>query len=140
MKRSTLSILFPAALALLITPPASSTTLAALPPGLEDEILCHPAASSCLRPFPRRSGWCGPRTAFVECCDVTTGEVSRPRGWGEKLGSEYKKELLRQGWGVAPRCGAGDAERCGRSEGARSLLVGFAAMEDVVDRLFGLLT
>lgn len=112
---------------------SASATLAALPPGYEDEILCHPGASSCLRPRPQPRGWCGPRTAFVECCDVGTGEVSRPRGWGVELDFEYKAQLLQQGWGVVARCSAEEeAGLCGGRKG------GVDAIEGVVDRLLGL--
>ena len=123
----------------LILAPATTTTLTALPPGYEDEILCHPALTSCLHPRPRPRGWCGPRTAFVECCDAQTGAVSRPRGWGYKLEAEYKEELLRQGWGVAAMCGVDEARVCDSGGGrddrrvARRLVV--SEMEEVVDRL-----
>ena len=111
---------------------SASATLAALPPGYEDEILCHPGASSCLRPRPQPRGWCGPRTAFVECCEVGTGEVSRPRGWGVKLDREYKEQLLQQGWGVVARCSVAEAGLCGARKG------GLDAIEGVVDRLMGI--
>ncbi len=68
---------------------STTTTLTALPPGFEDDqLFCSPAITSCLRPRPQPRGWCGPRALFVECCDVETGEVSRPRGWGWKMGDE----------------------------------------------------
>ena len=130
--------LFIAAAALIVIltliVPSSSATLSALPPGYEDELLCHPGISSCLRPRPRPRGWCGPRTAFVECCDVQTGEVSRPRGWGAKLDAGYKEELLAQGWGVVGRCSAEEAGVCGE----RKMVAGAEAIERVVDRLLGM--
>ena len=117
---------------------SASATLAALPPGYEDEILCHPGASSCLRPRPQPRGWCGPRTAFVECCEVGTGEVSRPRGWGVKLDREYKEQLLQQGWGVVARCSAEEAGQCGERKSGVGQMVSADAIEGVVDRLLGM--
>ena len=113
----------------------TSTTLSALPPGYEDLILCRAAATSCLRPHPQPHGWCGPRTAFVECCDTETGEVSRPRGWGWKVGEEYKEKLASQGWGEVKRCG-GDGV-CGAAKN-RNVAAELASMEGVADRLIGL--
>ena len=122
----------------------TTTTLTALPPGYEDEILCHPGATSCLRRRPQPRGWCGPRTAFVECCDVATGEVSRPRGWGVLVEAEYKEELVRQGWGVVGKCSDEEALMCGGGgkKNSSGLVVvaasAVAEMEGVVDRLLGL--
>ena len=122
--------------------PTILATFTALPPGYEDKILCHPS-TACLRPFPRQRGWCGPRTAFVECCDAETGEVSRPRGWGVKLDAGYLDELLLQGWGVAMKCDVDEAERCGGNKNLKKRvdygeLLMMAKMEGVVDRLLGL--
>ena len=117
--------------------------LTALPPGYEDEILCHPS-TACLRPFPKPRGWCGARTSFVECCDAETGEVSRPRGWGKLLDVGYKDELLLQGWRVARKCEVEEAMRCGGDEKKMKMEVGdkellmLAETELVVDRLLGL--
>jgi hypothetical protein len=122
------------AILLLLHTPLATATLTALPPGYEDEILCHPGASSCLRPHPQPRGWCGPRTAFVECCDVRTGEVSRPRGWGVKLDLEYKERLLQQGWGLVGRCAAEEAGVCG----GKRVVAGLEAIEGMVDRLLGM--
>ena len=129
-------------ISVLITFPHTnhSTVLAALPPGYDEDILCHPA-SACLRPYPRPRGWSDARTAFVECCEPLTGEVSRPRGWGVKLDAGYLEELLLGGWVIARRCSAEEAERCGRRNGRGAN--GFKALEmmveidKVLDRLLG---
>ena len=127
---------FAIALAILLHTPLTPATLTALPPGYEDEILCHPGLSSCLRPRPQPRGWCGPRTAFVECCDVRTGEVSRPRGWGVKMDAEYKERLLQQGWGVVGRCVEEEARVC--KGGKPERVADLEAIEGVVDRLLGM--
>lgn len=117
---------------------STATIFTALPPGYEDEILCHPS-TACLRPFPKPRGWCGPRTAFVECCDAETGEVSRPRGWGVKLDVGYKDELLLQGWDVARKCEVEEARRCsGKGNVGDKNITTLTGMENVVDRLLGL--
>jgi hypothetical protein len=35
---------------------------------------------------------------FYECFNAVTGETGRPRAWGEKVGAEYKAQLLDDGW------------------------------------------
>ena len=95
-------------------PVFTSSTLTALPPGYEDEILCH--STACLRPVPRPYGWSGARTNFLECCEPATGDVSRPRSWGWRLDIGYRAELLKQGWASARQCTAYEAERCGKNK------------------------
>ena len=112
----------------------SSSTLTALPPGYEDELLCHPGISSCLRPHPQPRGWCGQRTAFVRCCDTTTGEESHARGWGYLREMEYKEQLLQQGWAVAQRCTTEEARRCDGTEKGGVVM----KIEGLVDRLLRL--
>jgi hypothetical protein len=133
-------------LCVLFTPPATPTMLTALPLGYEDTILCLSASgSACLRPYPRPHGWSGPRTAFVECCEPSTGEVSRPKGWGWRLETSYLEELLRQGWNAADQCTAEESEMCrpnknknsnGQWHGLAPLML---EMECAIDRLMGLM-
>jgi hypothetical protein len=47
---------------------------------------------------------------FFECYNVATGETSRPRGWGVKVGDEYKMELLAAGWHAKPCSGEEEEE------------------------------
>jgi hypothetical protein len=53
-----------------------------------------------------------------------------------KLDLEYKERLLQQGWGVVGRCAAEEAGVCGGKRGR--VVVGFEAIEGVVDRLLGM--
>lgn len=61
--------------------------------------------------------------------------MSRPRGWGERLGEWYRYELWRQGWGEARQCTAEEARRCGEVRKKAEVL---AMTEGVVDRLVGM--
>eukprot|EP00291_Cryptomonas_curvata_P018900 CAMPEP_0172170918 /NCGR_PEP_ID=MMETSP1050-20130122/11593_1 /TAXON_ID=233186 /ORGANISM="Cryptomonas curvata, Strain CCAP979/52" /LENGTH=156 /DNA_ID=CAMNT_0012842271 /DNA_START=66 /DNA_END=536 /DNA_ORIENTATION=- len=83
-------------LSLLLVPFMFASVLSVLPPGYEDEMFCPP--DSCLRSKIVRPGLTGPRTMFYECFNAVTGETGRPRAWGEKVGPEYKAELLTAGW------------------------------------------
>jgi hypothetical protein len=69
---------------------------AVLPPGYEEEMYCK--AEACLKPRPQLDGYTGPRTAFFECCDESTGTRSPPRAWGEKVGQEVKQQLIADNW------------------------------------------
>lgn len=113
-----------------------STVLAALPPGYDEDILCH-SASACLRPYHRPRGWSDARTAFVECCDPSSGEVSRPRGWGWRLDAGYLEELLRDGWVIARRCSAEEAGRCGRRN-EHGFKPNFKALDSSLEMMVGI--
>ena len=129
----------------ILTTEAACTlnTLNALPPGYEDEILCHPS-SACLRAVSRPRGWSGSRTDFVECCEPSTGETSRPRAWGEKLDLTYKEELVSQGWVLAIPCADSEDCRCGPNVGKTNKKISretgrsmkaLEALESTVDRI-----
>lgn len=121
-------------LSVVLTLSTSTAALTALPPGYEDDhLLCKPAAA-CLRRRSMPPGWCGPRAAFVECCNPGTAEVSRPRGWGPKMDPEYLRQLLEGGWRFAPKCTAGDAQRCDAKKHPRSATL-LGVMERMVNRL-----
>lgn len=56
---------------------------------------------------------------FYECYNAITGGTSRPRGWGVKVGDDYKAELLSAGWHSKPCSGEEeeeDEERVGDDE------------------------
>ncbi len=74
----------------------ATASLAALPPGFEEEVYCPDGM--CLRdrvPVPYRTG---PRTMFLECFDLKTKKTSRPRAWGVQVDQSYKDTLLREKW------------------------------------------
>ena len=95
--------------------------LCRLPPGYEDELFCRPE-NACLRPRHHPSGWSGAATAQFDCY-IGYRKIGPPRGWGEKLGAEYRQQLMRGGWRVAEECRDGKMD---------------AGMERVVDRMLGL--
>ena len=68
----------------------------ALPPGYEEELYCP--QDMCLKRKQQPLGWSGPRAAFHECCDETTGLTKRPHAWGVKVEKEVKVELNSHGW------------------------------------------
>ena len=101
-----------------------AASLAALPPGFEEEIYCPD--QMCLRdriPVPYRTG---PRTMFLECFDLKTRQICRPRAWGVELDQSYKDSLLRDKWHVADKC---DAEL------RRSYILLGSRLDNVIGRL-----
>ncbi|CAD7951401.1 unnamed protein product [Amoebophrya sp. A25] len=69
---------------------------AALPPGYEDEVFCPPG--HCMMDKDMGPGYCGPRTAFLQCVKEDTLESGGPpKAWGFQLGEERKAELLQSG-------------------------------------------
>lgn len=129
----------------ILTTKAACTlnTLSALPPGYEDEILCNPS-SACLRAVSRPHGWSGSQTNFVECCEPSTGETSRPRAWGERLDLTYKEELLAQGWAPVRQCTESEADLCGpnargkinrKSEKSNTSMKTLGELESAVNRI-----
>jgi hypothetical protein len=117
-------------LPILLLSQMSTSAIATLPPGYSDDhLMCRPA-SACLRPVPHTRGWTGPRAWRYECCDPVSGEVSRPRGWGWKLGAEYLAQLFKQGYTLTTQCTVRTAERCGVKIGVK--------LESAVDRLLGI--
>ena len=52
----------------------SALVAGALPPGYEDEAWCPP--DHCIRATPQESGFLGPRSMFVECAHIETGEAA----------------------------------------------------------------
>lgn len=79
-------------------------TIAALPPGYDDELYCPPG--KCLRPKKLEPGFVGPRAAFHECVMEEPVEdyeefrqsIESPRPWGENLGEQVKLDLLDEGF------------------------------------------
>ena len=68
---------------------------AALPPGYEDEIYCP--EGFCLADRTNlKPGLTGPRTLFLEC--RSPWETRRPVGWGDKVGAEFKQQLISNGF------------------------------------------
>ena len=52
----------------------SALVAGALPPGYEDEAWCPP--DHCIRATPQEPGFLGPRSMFVECAHIETGEAA----------------------------------------------------------------
>ena len=79
-----------------------TASLAALPPGFEDEIYCPD--QMCLRDLIHAPYKTGPRTMFLECFNPETQKTCRPRAWGVRLDQSYKEELRLEQWKTADRC------------------------------------
>lgn len=105
---------------------------AVLPPGYEEELYCP--GHMCLKQKELPPGWSGPRAAFHECCDESSGQVARPHAWGKKVASEVREELLQKGWHV------GECVQQKGMCGAQAQGLGLRGLMGLLKRLDGALT
>jgi hypothetical protein len=108
----------------------------ALPPGYGDDHTMCISKSACLLHVSHQHGWSGARVATVECCDVESGAVSRPVGWGWRLGYKFLFELWNKGFkSTQLYCTDAQAIICNRGEKLHKKRCVELDLEEAVNRL-----